>query len=87
MNAPYYIGSLITVITTNITSSQAQDLAATFVKWFYEMMNSSTVPSNTATEFKPDHFFADADAQISLQPSPGDVSAQAGAKMRSRFVG
>jgi hypothetical protein len=87
------------VITTNITTSQAQDLASTFVKWFYEMINGSSTSSvnlscssssscavNTANadsvkaadEFRPDHFFSDADAKISLQPSPGDVNSQPG---------
>jgi len=61
-----------TVITTNITSSQAQDLACTFVKWFYEMINGFCKESSS--EFRPDHFFADADAKIAIQASASDAS-------------
>ena len=62
----------IAVITTNITSSQAQDLACTFVKWFYEMINGFCKESSS--EFRPDHFFADADAKIAIQASASDAS-------------
>ena len=66
------------MISTNITSSQAQDLACTFVKWFYEMINgfcsnsSSSAASCAVTEFRPDHFFSDADAKIAIQASACD---------------
>ena len=87
------------MISTNITSSQAQDLACTFVKWFYEMINgfcsSPSAASCAATEFRPDHFFSDADAKIAIQAStcdstqPGDDelmvfrSSEADCKARS----
>ena len=63
----------IAVITTNISSSQAQDLACTFVKWFYEMINGFC-KSESSSEFRPDHFFADADAKIAIQASASDAS-------------
>ena len=70
---------IVAVITTNITSSQAQDLACTFVKWFYEMINGcSGGKQPSATEFRPDHFFADADAKIAIQASASDASQPGG---------
>ena len=67
------------MITTNITSSQAQDLACTFVKWFYEMINGCNGGKQpSATEFRPDHFFADADAKIAIQAAASDASQPGG---------
>ena len=67
-------------ISPNITASQAQDLASTFVKWFYDMMNNAfaSPESSTEGEFRRDHFFPDASAKICLQPATCDANVQPG---------
>jgi hypothetical protein len=49
-------------VTANITSQQAQEMADTFVKWYYELINTKS-----SSDFRPDHFFPDASAKICLQ--------------------
>ena len=43
----------------------ANEMADSFVKWFYELINSTFYSSET-TEFGPQHFWTDASAKISL---------------------
>jgi len=43
----------------------ANEMADSFVKWFYELINS-TFYSSEASEFGPQHFWTDASAKISL---------------------
>ena len=52
-----------------MTPSQACDLADTFVKWFYDLLNN-VVSSGNAQNFSPDHFWADASAKIALLSAP-----------------
>ncbi len=43
-------------------------MADTFVKWFYELLNAAAACETTKTsEFKSEHFFPDASANICLQ--------------------
>jgi hypothetical protein len=51
---------LLISVTHNITLGQVQEMAHTFVKWYYELLNSKT------SDFRPDHFFPDASAKITL---------------------
>ena len=49
------------------------EMADTFVKWFYELINS-TFYSSEHNEFGPQHFWTDASAKISLHQSPSSSS-------------
>ena len=52
---------------------QVNELADTFVKWFYELINS-TFYSSELSEFGPQHFWTDASAKISLHQGPSSSS-------------
>ena len=51
----------------------ANEMADHFVKWFYELLNS-TFYSSKANEFGPQHFWTDASAKISLHQGPSSSS-------------
>ncbi len=54
-------------------SAQTQEMADTFVKWFYELLNAAAACETVKTSnFKSEHFFPDASAHICLQS--GDQS-------------
>ncbi|TRY74422.1 hypothetical protein TCAL_10428 [Tigriopus californicus] len=48
------------------SEAQVQDLAHTFVKWFYDSLNQSLASPQPSASFQPDHFFPDASAKICL---------------------
>ena len=52
---------------------QVNEMADNFVKWFYELINS-TFYSSEVNEFGPQHFWTDASAKISLHQSPSSSS-------------
>jgi hypothetical protein len=72
-------------VTPNISSQEAQAMADTFVKWYYELLNAHS------SDFRPDHFFPDASAKICLQSNnrsqpPELIQVQnSGKEVRQRF--
>ena len=81
--------SLCVTDPTSISSSQVQDLANTFVRWFYEEMNKTSnalaTPqqptqsqqpnqlSPAAEDLSPEHFWPDASAKVVLGSNPTAV--------------
>ena len=63
--------------TSNPSNSgqQVNEMADNFVKWFYELINS-TFYSSEGNEFGPQHFWTDASAKISLHQGPTSSSSQ-----------
>jgi len=58
--------------TPSMTSTQCQEMAISFVRWFYQLQNSS-VESETA-DWSASHFWSDASAKVSLMSTSGEVS-------------
>lgn len=55
----------------SFSQQQAQEMADKFVKWFYELLNSTS--HSDQTDFGPQHFWVDASAKISLQSDSGNA--------------
>eukprot|EP00095_Tigriopus_kingsejongensis_P004791 maker-scaffold77_size404793-snap-gene-3.35 protein:Tk04791 transcript:maker-scaffold77_size404793-snap-gene-3.35-mRNA-1 annotation:"c3orf38 homolog" len=58
------------------SSPQVQELANTFVKWFYDSLNQS-LANPSQSSFQPDHFFPDASAKICLNQASSAYSPAA----------
>ncbi len=59
------------------SSSSVQEMADTFVKWFYDLLNSaSSCESAGESQFKPEHFYPDASANLCLQSADASEPPQ-----------
>jgi len=61
---------------------QVNEMADNFVKWFYELINS-TFYSSEGNEFGPQHFWTDASAKISLHQSPSSHHSSGSSSLSS----
>jgi len=57
--------------STSLTNVQCQEMANSFVRWYYHLLNSSV--ESDSTDWSPSHFWPDASARVSLLTQSGDI--------------
>jgi len=76
-----------TSVSLNSSQADAFEMACSFVRWYYPLINSS---SNCDTDFGSQHFWLDASAQVSLQSgiagSKENTSVEENGKLASELL-
>jgi len=68
VSAPTYSGM---TTSPSLSLSQCQEMANSFVRWYYQLLNTS-VESDT-TDWNSSHFWPDASAKVSLMTETGEM--------------
>lgn len=59
------------LLPTTVSQSQAQEMANNFVRWYFQLLNSTA--SQDRTDFGPSHFWPDASAKVELISGDGEA--------------
>jgi len=69
---------------SNLTKTQCEELAISFAKWYYQLLNS--VVDSNSSEWNSSHFWPDASGRVVLMSQNGEVMESAEAFNRAQDV-